>query len=131
MKKMNFGRNVQIASESYFTPKTEAEVLALLNQNKGRSIHCMGRLHSWIRVLDRPTTARSMTLLDLRNFDSVRLNRGIAMTVDVRAGRQIKRLFPEPECYLLQSMMKNSSAIKVCRTPGSEPNAIRESRTVR
>jgi hypothetical protein len=55
MKKMNFGRNGQIDSESYFTPKTEAEVLALLNQNKGRSIHCMGRLHSWIRVLDRPT----------------------------------------------------------------------------
>ena len=92
MKKLNFGRNVQIDSDSYFTPKTEAEVLAILNQVKGRSIRCMGRLHSWSQVLDSPDV-----LLDLSHLDSVRPNSGVAMSVDVGAGCQIKRLLSELE----------------------------------
>lgn len=92
MKKLNFGRNVQIDSDSYFTPKTEAEVLAILNQVKGRSIRCMGRLHSWSQVLDSPDV-----LLDLSHFDSVRPNSGVAMSVDVGAGCQIKSLLSELE----------------------------------
>jgi FAD binding domain/D-arabinono-1,4-lactone oxidase len=83
---------VQIDSESYFRPKTEAEVLAILNQVKGRSIRCMGRLHSWSQVLDSPDV-----LLDLSHLDSVRPNSGIAMSVDVGAGCQIKRLLSELE----------------------------------
>ncbi len=90
MKKLNFGRNVQIDSKLYFTPKTEAEVLSILNKNKGRSIRCMGRLHSWSQVLDSPDI-----LLNLSHFDSVRPNS--AMSVDVGAGCQIKRLLSELE----------------------------------
>ncbi len=92
MKKLNFGRNVQIVSEAYFKPKTESEVLAILNQTKGRSIRCIGRLHSWSQVLDSPDV-----LLDLSHFDSVRPNSGKAMSVDVGAGCQIKRLLSELE----------------------------------
>ncbi|MCC6511050.1 MAG: FAD-binding protein [Pirellulaceae bacterium] len=92
MKKLNFGRNVQIDSMSYFTPNTEAEVLDILNKNKGRSIRCMGRLHSWSQVLDSPDI-----LLDLSHFDSVRPNSDLAMSVDVGAGCQIKRLLSELE----------------------------------
>jgi hypothetical protein len=92
MKMLNFGHNVQVDSVSYFTPKTESEVLAILNENKGRSIRCVGRLHSWSQVLDSPDI-----LLDLSHFDSVRPNSGLAMSVDVGAGCQIKRLLSELE----------------------------------
>ncbi len=92
MKKMNFGRNVQIDSKLYFEPKTEAEVLEILNQHKGRSIRCMGRLHSWSQVLDSPDI-----LLDLRNLDRVQPNPGQVVSVDVGAGCQIKRLLAELE----------------------------------
>ncbi len=92
MKKLNFGRNVQIDSKSYFTPRTEAEVLAILNKNKGRSIRCMGRLHSWSQVLDSPDI-----LLDLSHFNRVRPNGGSVMSVEVGAGCQIKRLLAHLE----------------------------------
>jgi hypothetical protein len=92
MKKMNFGRNVQISSQLYFAPKTEAEVLEILNEHKGRSIRCMGRLHSWSQVLDSPDV-----LLDLRNLNSVRPNDRQTTTVAVGAGCQIKCLLEELE----------------------------------
>jgi FAD/FMN-containing dehydrogenase len=92
VKKLNFGRNVQIESTSYFVPKTEAEVLEILNQNKGRSIRCLGRLHSWSKVLEG-----SDVLLDLRCFKNVLPNSVQAMSVEVGAGCQIKRLLAELE----------------------------------
>jgi L-gulono-1,4-lactone dehydrogenase len=92
MKTMNFGRNIQIDAKSYFEPKTEAEVLEILNQHKGRSLRCVGRLHSWSQVLKCPDI-----LLDLRSLESVQPNDGQAMTVDVGAGCQIKRLLAELE----------------------------------
>jgi FAD binding domain/D-arabinono-1,4-lactone oxidase len=92
MKKWNFGRNVEIDSKLYFTPKTEAEVLEILNQYKGCSIRCIGRLHSWSRVLDSPDV-----LLDLRNLDRVQPNDNQSTSVDVGAGCQIKILLGELE----------------------------------
>lgn len=92
MKRLNFGRNVQIDSKSYFTPKTEADVLAILKQVEGRSICCMGRLRSWSQVLDSPNV-----LLDLSYFHSGLKNSRVAMLVDVGAGCQIKRLLSELE----------------------------------
>lgn len=92
MKRLNFGRNIQIESTSYFAPENETEVLEILNNNKGRSIRCMGRLHSWSQVLNSPDI-----LLDLRNFKQVLPNSGQAMSVNVGAGCQIKRLIAELE----------------------------------
>ncbi len=92
MKKMNFGRNVQIESHSYFAPQTESEVLEILNQHKGRSIRCIGRLHSWSQVLES-----SDVLLDLSNFERVQLNDTAGKSVDVGAGCQIKRLLEQLE----------------------------------
>ncbi len=92
MKKMNFGRNVTIDSKLFFTPKSEAEVLEILNQHKGRSIRCIGRLHSWSKVLNSPDI-----LLDLRHFDQVQPSGNQATSVEVGAGCQIKRLLAELE----------------------------------
>lgn len=92
MEKQNFGRNVQIAPRSYFRPRTEAEVLATLNENIGKAVRCMGRLHSWSQILDSPDI-----LLDLRYIDWVRPSDAPAMSVNVGAGCQIKRLLAELE----------------------------------
>ncbi len=97
MKKFNFGHNVQIESKSYFTPKTEAEVLELLNKHRGRTVRCIGRLHSWSQVLESPDV-----LLDLRNFNSVEPQHvepqhGEPRSVVVGAGCQIKHLLTELE----------------------------------
>ncbi len=92
MKKMNFGLNVQIESNSYFTPQNEIEVLEILNQHKGRTIRCIGRLHSWSQVLDSPDV-----LLDLRNLNAVQSNEHPIPSVVVGAGCQIKRLLAELE----------------------------------
>lgn len=92
MKKINFGRNIQIESTSYFEPKTEVEVLELLNRFKGRSIRCTGRLHSWSQVLDSPDI-----LLNLRNLNGVVFIDGPDKSVEVGAGCQIKHLLSELE----------------------------------
>ncbi len=92
MKKMNFGRNVQIKPKLYFEPRTEGEVLEILNQHKGRSIRCIGHLHSWSPLLDSPHV-----LLNLRNLDRVQPNDSQAASVEVGAGCQIKRLLAELE----------------------------------
>jgi len=90
MKLMNFGQNVQIESKAYFAPRTELEVIEILNQHKGRSIRCIGRLHSWSQVLDTPDV-----LLDLRHLNTVEVNGGDSMLVDVGSGCQVKRLLAE------------------------------------
>lgn len=97
MKKMNFGHNVRIESKLHFTPKSEAEVLEILNQHHGRSIRCIGRLHSWSQLLASPDV-----LLDLRHLDRIepfesQANPARIASVHVGAGCQIKRLLAELE----------------------------------
>lgn len=92
MKKWNFGRNIEINSKLFFTPKTEAEVLEILNQHKGHSFRCIGRLHSWSQILDSPDV-----LLDLRNLNRVQPNNSQSISVNVGAGCQIKLLLAELE----------------------------------
>jgi hypothetical protein len=67
-------------------------VLKVLNQFKGRSIRCIGRLHSWSQVLDSPDV-----LLDLSSLDWVQPNHSHVLSVNVGAGCQIKRLLAELE----------------------------------
>ncbi len=73
-------------------PRTEAEVLAILEKHRGQQIRCVGRLHSWSRVLEG-----AAVVLDLRHLDAVRPRETGAMEVDVGAGCQIKRLIERLE----------------------------------
>lgn len=63
----NFGRNVLIDPTTKYTPRTEEEVLEILNRHQGEQIRCVGRLHSWSRVLEADTV-----LIDLRDLNEVR-----------------------------------------------------------
>lgn len=91
MRLLNFGRNVDIDSQDFYVPKTEQEVLNILDAHKGQSIRCIGRLHSWSQILDSPAV-----LLDLRNLKTVRIRRDDQpKSVEVGAGCQIKQLLKE------------------------------------
>lgn len=88
MKKLNFGRNITLRPRSFYTPKSEREVIEILERHKGERIRCVGRLHSWSRVLQC-----NDVLLDLRCLDGVQLDCcGDPMTARVGAGCQIKHL---------------------------------------
>lgn len=91
MKQMNFGRNVAIHPANYFAPRNEKEVLELLNRFKGHTIRCIGRLHSWSRILESPDV-----LLDLRQLNAVQpVEEGPIKSVVVGASCQISRLLAE------------------------------------
>ena len=68
MKHLNFGRNITLTPRTLCTPKSEQEVIEILDQNKGRRIRCVGRLHSWSRV-----PQCDEILLDLRYLNDVQL----------------------------------------------------------
>ncbi len=41
----NFGRNITLTAGNCYAPRTEAEVLEILNRHRGAQIRCRGRLH--------------------------------------------------------------------------------------
>ena len=91
MQQTNFGRNVEIAPQQFYTPSSENEVLAVLDRHKGRGIRCVGKRHSWSRVL-----VSEDVLLDLRHLNQVEPQQHVGEpSVRVGAGCQIKRLLAE------------------------------------
>lgn len=93
MATSNFGRNVVITPTTKYTPRTEEEVLEILNRHRGQQIRCVGRLHSWSRVLEADAV-----LLDLRELNEVRTDvPEDGPVVHVGAGCQVKRLLSELE----------------------------------
>ena len=91
MKHLNFGRNITLTPRSLCTPKSEQEVIEILDQNRGRRIRCVGRLHSWSRVLQCDDV-----LLDLRYLNDVHpVATGDSMAARVGGGCQIKHLLAE------------------------------------
>ena len=87
----NFGGNVRFTPAAVYTPRTEQEVLTILNQHRGQPIRAAGRLHSWSTAVQTEGV-----LLDLRELCSVRVEEieGGARAI-VGAGCQIKQLLKE------------------------------------
>ncbi len=91
MNKRNFGRNVTLTPKTVYAPKHEREVLEILETHRGRKIRCIGRLHSWSKVIESDDV-----LLDLRHLDSVAPDADASRpAVQVGAGCQIKRLLEQ------------------------------------
>src|SRR5262245_43024580 len=87
----NFGRNVEFTPRQVLTPASEAEVLEILRQNRGRKVRAIGRLHSWSRAI-----VADDVLLDLRLLDQVRVERrGEEHWATIGGGCQIKRALAE------------------------------------
>jgi len=89
----NFGRNLEFSPRQVLTPASEAEVLEILRQHKGRRIRAIGRLHCWSQAI-----MAEEVLLDLRRLSEVRLERvGGNDWAVVGAGCQINRVLTELE----------------------------------
>jgi len=87
----NFGRNLTLHPQQVFTPRTDAELLAILADNRGRRIRTIGRLHSWSEA-----PVCDDVMLDLRHLNRVTVEpRDGKHWVTVGAGCQIKRILAE------------------------------------
>ena len=87
----NFGGNVVSRPRAVATPRSEAEVLATLQQYRGRNIRALGRLHSW-----SDAARADDVLLDLRHLSGVEVTSDAnGPLAKVGAGCQIKRLLSE------------------------------------
>ncbi len=93
MTTSNFGRNINIRPTVRYTPRSEEEILEILNRHQGQRIRCVGRLHSWSRILEADAV-----LLDLRELNDVRTDiEDGKPVVHVSAGCQVKCLLSELE----------------------------------
>lgn len=89
----NFGRNVSFQPEVCVAPQSEAELLQVLSQHRGRQIRVIGRLHSW-----SDAARGDEVLLDLRHLDGVVTeHRDGRVWATVGAGCQIKKLLADLE----------------------------------
>jgi hypothetical protein len=89
----NFGRNFRFQPRELYAPRTEDELLSILEHSRGRKIRVVGRLHSWSRLV-----VTDEVLIDMRHFDSVRVERrGDTDWAVIGGGCQIKRALAELE----------------------------------
>jgi 2,4-dienoyl-CoA reductase (NADPH2) len=83
----NFGRNVCYKTERVFQPRTEQEVLWILEHHQGQTIRAKGPLHSWSRAAD------STIMVDMSRLNSVEPRTfGENAYVRVGAGCSLNRL---------------------------------------
>ncbi len=91
MLQSNFGKNIQLSPKLSYSPKSEQEVLDILNRHRGQRIRVVGRLHSWSKAIESDDV-----LLDLRHLNQVEPEADSdAPSVRVGAGCQIKQLLLE------------------------------------
>ncbi|HYC79543.1 MAG TPA: hypothetical protein VEC17_00795, partial [Candidatus Binatia bacterium] len=62
----NFGQNVIFSPKHYYEPKSESEVLDILNRHKHGTIRTQGSLHAWSDAV-----ASDDVFLNLKNISSV------------------------------------------------------------
>lgn len=87
----NFGRNVSFTPKEVYQPATEAELLQILADNRGRRFRVIGRLHSWSEA-----PVAEDILVDLRRLNQVTVHpNGDLPYAEIGAGCQIKRALEE------------------------------------
>ena len=65
----NFGRNICFQPRHLYTPRTEDEVLRILNEHRGGTIRAVGARHSW-----NPGIETRDTLVDVRHLCHIRVH---------------------------------------------------------
>jgi L-gulono-1,4-lactone dehydrogenase len=87
----NFGGNQKFTPTRVVTPRTDAELLEVLHECRGRQIRVIGRLHSWSEA-----AVTDDVMVDLRHFQDVKVElRDGKHWVTAGGGCQIKRLLAE------------------------------------
>ena len=62
----NFGRNIRFRPRHWYAPRSEAEVLQILDRHASGTVRVVGARHSW-----NPGIESDDAVIDLRHFDSV------------------------------------------------------------
>jgi FAD/FMN-containing dehydrogenase len=85
----NFGGNVRFTPKFFYTPTTEAEVLAILDRHARGQVRVGGALHAW-----SPAVVSAEAYIDLRHFNRVDVHTAADGTVwaTVGGGCRIKHL---------------------------------------
>ena len=78
---INFGGNIRFKPRSFYSPKTEEEVLTILAKHANGKVRVGGALHSW-----NPGIHSDDVYVDLRHFQDVNVQRGVNGDVWVTAG---------------------------------------------
>lgn len=87
----NFGRTLNLNPRRFYTPRSEQEVLEIMNRHSGEMIRCVGRLHSWSNILECQDV-----ILDLKHLGEVHTGTDDnGDYAEVGAGCQIKHLVKE------------------------------------
>jgi hypothetical protein len=88
MRVTNFGRNLQFTPRCVAAPKSEAELLELLQQNNRGQIRVMGSRHSW-----SPLIETDGILIDMHCFHAVKTFQKDGQTfAEIGGGAQIKHI---------------------------------------
>jgi hypothetical protein len=91
MRVTNFGRNVHFAPQCIVAPKSEEELLGLLQQNNRGHIRVMGSRHSW-----SPLIETDGILIDMQHFRTVRTFQRDGQTfAEIGGGAQIKHILTQ------------------------------------
>ncbi|MGK7368943.1 MAG: FAD-binding protein, partial [Candidatus Halalkalibacterium sp. M3_1C_030] len=82
----NFGQNVHFTPKHFYIPKSEEEVLQVLNKHSDDQIRAVGSLHSWSELV-----SSDKVVIDLRHFDDINIEKQEGKAwVRVGAGCKIK-----------------------------------------
>jgi len=81
----NFGRNVLIDPDSIHSVESEAEVLAVLQANRGKRIRAIGSLHAWSDI-----AKTDGAVIEMKRLNSVKVSED-ENSVWIGAGCKVKR----------------------------------------
>ncbi|HZZ79121.1 MAG TPA: D-arabinono-1,4-lactone oxidase [Gemmataceae bacterium] len=86
---VNFGGNVRFTPRQVYVPKTEAEILDILDRHARSKVRVVASLHSW-----SPLVVSDDAVIDMRHFDGVAIETDAdgATWATVGGGCQIKHL---------------------------------------
>ena len=87
----NFGGNIQFSPRQIYAPRTEADVLEILNYHSGEKIRPVAGLHSWSDII-----LADNVLVAMHNFNqlSIEEDRAGSVIATVGAGLTLKELLP-------------------------------------
>lgn len=84
---VNFGGNIRVNADEIFEPRTEEEVVQILNRFRTKKVRVIGRLHSWSGVIEADAI-----VLDLHHFNQLIIDDG---HVHIGGGCQIKSVLAQ------------------------------------
>ena len=86
----NFGRNIRFTPRSRYEPRSEEEVLRILDEHRDGTVRAIGAGHSW-----NPGIESHDALVDLNHLQRIRVHRGrtrVTAGAGVRIGALLKHL---------------------------------------